>query len=153
MSNPTEPDVDKLTPEKLENIRVAYQAAINLRTSRADELWSQFNAMAVVQSILVAAAVALSTNESRDAAAVGIALLGCVVSFLWLLMHLRGRHWINHYRDCALRYERQLAGVDTLASGQAKRAEAGFLTVTNGSKIIILSFALAHLILIVSELI
>jgi hypothetical protein len=122
MSTPIEPDVDNLTSENLENIRVAYRAAIDLRTSRADELWSQFNAMAVVQSILVAAAVALSTTEGQHVAGVGIALLGCLLSILWRLMHLRGGHWIRHYRGYALRYERQLDGVDTLSSGHKRDA-------------------------------
>lgn len=155
MSASVEPDGDNLKQEKLENIRVAYQAALALRTSRADELWSQFNAMAVVQSILVAASVTLSTTRGQNVgvAAVGVALLGCLISLVWLLMHLRGHFWISYYRDCAKEYEKQLEGVNTISAGLSKRGEAGRLTVTNGSKVVILSFALAHVILIASELI
>jgi hypothetical protein len=153
MSTPVKPDDRSLTPETLENFRVAYQAALALRTSRADETWSQFNAMAVVQSILVAAAVALSTTEGQNLAGVGIALLGCLISVVWLSMHLRGKFWIEHYLDCASKYEQQLEGVDTIALGKLRRPKAGPLTVTSGSKIVILSFAVAHVILLISALI
>lgn len=150
MNESSKTDMKDLTPETLENIRVGYQAAIDLRTSRADELWSQFNAMAVVQSILVAATVALATAEDRSFASVGIAMLGIFISVMWWQMHKRGTFWIGHYRDSALHYEKQLKGVDTLISGQKRRP--GGLTVTRGSIIVIFLFALAHLLLIIFEL-
>ncbi len=152
MSTQQEPQAAVPTSEQLENIRVAYQAAIELRTSRAEELWSQFNGMAVVQSILLAVGVPLATGGQHIAAALGIAVLGFVTSILWLYMHWRGKFWIDHYRDCALRYEQQLEGVNTLGLGMERRPQAGPIKVTHAAVIIISAFGLLHLALGVSAL-
>lgn len=134
--------------EILENIRVGYQVANTLRVERANEIWSQFNAMVTSHSILIAATVALFTTTNVKGAR-WLAWIGLILCVLWFFLHGRGRYWVGRYRNASLKLESHLEGVNTLQGDPGKKQRNIFIfRITWLSFVIIGLFAVAYALLI-----
>ena len=105
---------------QLENARVGYQVAASLRTSRAEELWSQFNAFVTANSIILTAAViAISSPQPTPVLSIGMPVVGLVLCALWLMLHARGVGYVRYYLLSARELEEQFLSdsVRTLSRG------------------------------------
>ena len=93
---------------KLENARVGYQVAADLRTSRAEETWSQFNAPVTANSIILAAAViSVGSPQSIPVLSIGMPVVGLVLCALWLMLHARGAGTVDYLTLAARELEEQ----------------------------------------------
>ena len=114
--------------QELENARVGYQVAASLRTSRAEELWSQFNAFVTANSIILAAAViTIGSPAPTPVLSIGMPVVGLVLCALWSVLHVRGVAYVRYYLLSARELEEQfLSGsVRTLSrGGQLAEGEA-----------------------------
>lgn len=96
--------------EKLENARIKYQTAINIFNSEGQIQWGRYNAMLVVNSLLLTLTGILSKNDFQiPVLIVEIApIVGLVFCYLWFKMTKNGFYWINHWISEARKLEDQL---------------------------------------------
>jgi hypothetical protein len=53
------PNIKKLDPDKLENARIGYETAINLFIFEGQMLWSRFNTILAVNTVIISILVLL----------------------------------------------------------------------------------------------
>ncbi len=93
----------KVTPQKTENMSIekhylAYQVAIGLWSSRANELWSQFYSVMTANSIVVASVtLTLTQSQARPLWTLGMSVAGLSLCILWLMLHARGSGYTNYW--------------------------------------------------------
>ncbi len=88
----------------------AYQAAINIYVNEANRLWSRFQAMLAVCTLLASASVGLLLQtESSDLTvhvlAISAPVLGVAVALLWLVLHDRGDAYMEYFTRSAREIE------------------------------------------------
>ncbi len=106
-------------PQQIENARVGYQVAASLRSSGAQEFWSQFEAMMTANSIvLTAATFAVNGQQSMPWLSFGMPVAGLALCALWLALHERAVGYNKYWNDSARELEeRFLKPVRTLSRG------------------------------------
>ncbi len=95
-----------LNNEKIENVRIGYQVATNLWSSRAAELWSQFSALVTANSIVLAATtLAINSPNPPQILSIGMPIVGLILCTLWFFIHSRGAGYTYYWALCARELE------------------------------------------------
>jgi hypothetical protein len=101
-------EVQKAIDERqIENARVGYQVATSLWSSRAEVLWSQFNAIMTANSVVLAAAILAASNPQSTVLSIGMPVVGLVLCVLWLVLHARGVGYTLYWALSARELEEQ----------------------------------------------
>ena len=112
--------------EKKEDIRVGYQAAIDIWIYSDQQYWSMYNTMIVANSILIASVGWLfSTDKPRDPNLLSllsyyvIPILGLILCSFWLIMAVRFAIYRKYYVFTARELEEKylLTNVNILSRG------------------------------------
>ena len=171
MTEETKKSDTKSNDEILENARVAYQAAVSLRTSRADELWSQFNALVTANSIILAVETfTIDSGSSPHFLSIGMAIIGLLLCLIWCVLHVRGVAFTGYYLFSAREIEERFLKdeVEILSRGgdfaegkivdfsltEQKHSErmnliGRILRVRSVAYLVILTFASVHLAILI----
>jgi hypothetical protein len=156
--------------QEVEDARVGYQVATSLRTSRADELWSQFNGIMTANAIILAATFVSSNDpESDRILRIGMPIVGLILTAFWLVLHARGTSYSQYYLLSARELEEKYLGdtvrtlsrggklakgeeVELYIGGQAMKIRmslpARLFRVRNSAYLVILAFAGIYLALL-----
>jgi len=86
----TQQPVDGLCLDLEENARIGYQAAVDLWIAEGEQIWARFNAMLVVNSIIVAViGFALGGQRMLPVITVSLPIAGLVVCAVWYVLMKR----------------------------------------------------------------
>lgn len=82
----------------IDTVRIGYQIATDLRLSRSDETWSQFNAFVTANSIIVAAETLTASMQNLNTLiSLVVPIFGIAVCLIWLVAHVRGMGFAVFY--------------------------------------------------------
>jgi hypothetical protein len=110
MSVAPTPD-EAILPEEMESIRVGYQVATNLWWYLGDLVWAEYNAMLVVNSVVVAAiGIGLTSQQPLPLLTVGLPAIGLVLCALWAQLLARGTAHYLPYLAAARELEDEYLG-------------------------------------------
>lgn len=116
---------DKIKGE-IENARAAYQVAAHLWSSRANELWSQFNSILTANSIVLAVGtIAITSPQSSPVLKIGIPLAGFLLCLLWFALHARGSGYTIYWPLSAREIEEKYFNDDVKVFSRGGRFSAG----------------------------
>jgi hypothetical protein len=88
----------KLSEEERDDIRVAYQAAIELSISNAQGVWEIHNVMLLANTILIGAStLALTSGNCREVLAPLLSLVGILIVVVWFLLVRRARKYADYF--------------------------------------------------------
>lgn len=108
--------------DKFENIRIKYQEAIGLKNSEGEIQWHRFNAILIVNTILIGL-IGLNDNNSLvylpQYFKQYLPVSGFVICTLWLLMTWKGFKWMDIWMKEANILEESLpGGSDPVKNGE-----------------------------------
>ena len=89
---------------EIEDIRLGYQAAIDLLVYEGELIWARFNAMLVANTIIITI-IGFSISSSRPLSVilVGMPILGMVLCGMWFFLTKRGfdyyKYWVFSARE------------------------------------------------------
>jgi hypothetical protein len=95
--------------EELENARAGYQVAVALWSHLGRLVWSEYNAMLVVNGIVVAA-VGITVEGKLPFPTVGLSIVGLVLCALWFQLLRRGTQHYQPYVAAARELEDKYLG-------------------------------------------
>lgn len=82
---------ESLESERMENVRVGYQTAVQLWAHEGNVNWASFNVMIIANSVFVATLGLILTNEdSSIMTGIVLSILGLTVCGAWYLISKRG---------------------------------------------------------------
>jgi len=94
------------SPEEMENVRVGYQVAINFVWYLGEMVWAKYNAMLVVNSVVIAAiGIGLTSQQSLPILTVGLSVVGLILCILWFQLVKRGVDQLSSYMAAARELE------------------------------------------------
>jgi len=92
--------------ESMENARVGYQVALNFVWYLGDLVWAKYNAMLVVNGIIIAAiGIGLTGQQPLPILAVGLPVVGLILCALWFQLVRRGVDHMSSYMAAARELE------------------------------------------------
>jgi len=117
-----------------DDIRVAYQGAIDMATHEGDAVWARFNVVLVANSIILLALTA-STQTPPQYFDVVLPVAGITLCATWLVLMKRGFTYEIYYVIAARMLEQKLANgsIQTLTNG--KSMSEGEVVKLNGEKL------------------
>jgi len=105
---------------RLENARVGYEATLTIWIAQTQLIWSRFNVIIVVNSIILAAiSLTIWSNHALSASLTrALCFVGLVVSLAWLFAYRRARQLNSYLLSSARELESYLADpVVTISRG------------------------------------
>ncbi|MBI3241633.1 MAG: hypothetical protein HYZ49_05000 [Chloroflexi bacterium] len=117
-----------------DDIRTAYQSAIDMASHEGDGVWARFNVILVANSILLLALTTATRQLPENWDAI-LSLAGIVLCIMWLLLMKRGFTYETYYVITARVLEQKLANgsVRTLSNG--KLLAEGKLVIVDNEKL------------------
>src|SRR5262245_51949057 len=116
-----------MSNDQQENLRVGYNAAVQLWTSEANMIWAKFGGMATAHAILLGTiGLALTATTPLKLVVAVLAIIGLVISIAWAAITRRSFNYMNY----CIRYARwveisHLPPLDLVQKGRkAARGEA-----------------------------
>ena len=93
-----------------ENVRVGYQAAIELWIYEGQNNWQRFNAMLVANSILIATiGLSLRDRDPLVIIAAGASFIGIMLCLMWITLTSRGadyhEYWVKSARELEVKLD------------------------------------------------
>lgn len=145
--------ITKMKNNEFENSRVKYQAALSLFASEGQIQWSRYNAMLVVNTILVGL-ITLNRDFNFPKFFQILFLLapifGFILCILWHRMTDRGFVWMNHWIYEANKLEDQFKEQrNPIQNGEELRSKIGANVTRNSSLLIIKIIALSYFLITV----
>jgi hypothetical protein len=119
-----------------ENARIGYQAAVDLWIAEGEQIWARFNAMLVVNSIIVAViGFALAGQRMLPIITVSLPIAGLVVCAVWYVLMKRDFEYQAYLIYSAREIEeRYLNPIKTVSRGGAfVRGQAVELVISGAS--------------------
>jgi len=110
--------IEEQVMSEQDDIRVAYQGAIDMATHEGDGVWARFNVILVANSVLLLA-LTTSTRQLPEGWDAMLSIAGIVLCVVWLLLMKRGFTYETYYVIAARMIEQRLA-------------EGSFHTLSNG---------------------
>lgn len=145
-------------PKDLENARVKYSAVLSLKASEGDIQWSRYNAMLVVNTIIVGF-IGFAYNREFDFPFFFnilfwfTPLLGLLLCYAWHQMTKRGFMWTKFWMDTAYRIEGQIDGdINPVQEGRELRDTIGEGVTKRASLRIINFFAVIYTLIFIFNL-
>ena len=136
--------------EDLENARVKYNAVLNLKASEGDIQWNRYNAMLVVNTIIIGF-ISFTYNKDFNFPIFFrilfwlIPLFGFLFSIVWYKMTERGFMWTRFWIDRAWEIETQINGeINPIQEGRDKMEKKGEGYTRKASLSIIICFAVVY---------
>jgi hypothetical protein len=119
--NEIQQPVDGLGLDLEENARIGYQAAVDLWIAEGEQIWARFNAMLVVNSIIVAViGFALAGQRMLLVITVSLPIAGLVVCAVWYVLMKRDFEYQAYLIYSAREIEeRYLNPIKTVSRGGA----------------------------------
>jgi hypothetical protein len=101
-----------------DDIRIAYQGAIEMASHEGEAVWARFNVILVANSIVLLA-LTTSTNTLPPNSGIVLPVGGIVLCVMWLFLMKRGFTYEKYYVVTARLLEQRLANgsIRTLSSG------------------------------------
>ena len=88
----------KLTQAQAEDVRVAYQAAVDLSIANAQGVWEIYNAMLLANTILITAStLVLTTDADIKYLSPVLSVVGAFIVASWFLLVRRARRYADYF--------------------------------------------------------
>jgi len=134
--NEIQQPADDLGLDLEENARIGYQAAVDLWIAEGEQIWTRFNAMLVVNSIIVAViGFVLAGQRMLPVITVGLPIAGLIVCAVWFILMKRDFEYQSYLIHSAREVEeRYLNPIKTVSRGGAfVRGEPVELVISGAS--------------------
>jgi hypothetical protein len=117
-----------------EDVRAAYGAAVDLIISEGEMLWSKFNALLVIHTILLVVSFAVLTSDkempwaARLLGTVVLPIVGVCLGIVWWLFMERSWNRYDYWIHAARELEGFMRGITVLSKG-GRFADGGEVTL------------------------
>lgn len=135
---------------ELENARIKYSAVLSLKSSEGEIQWSRYNAMLVINTIIIGF-LGLAYNDGFyfprlfNILFLLIPIIGIIICFAWYQMTNRGFFWTKFWMKKAYEIEKQIKSkVYPIQEGRDRRDDMGEGLTKNFSLMIIILFGLIY---------
>lgn len=144
--------MNNLDSDRLENIRTKYQNAITLKDSESQIQWNRYNAILVINTILLGL-IGLNYSSNTDLCYIFgdflqyMPLVGILICILWFIVTWKGFKWSQFWIEEANKLEKDLVGgINPIQEGAIRRSK--YLKTEYAAYIIIVIFLLIYVYLL-----
>lgn len=117
-----------------DDVRAAYQGAIDMATHEGDSVWARFNVVLVANSIILLA-LTTSTSDLPRHFEVALSIGGLILCAAWLIVTKRGFTYETYYVISARGLEQKMAGGSIRTLSDGKRLSKGEVITIDGDKV------------------
>jgi hypothetical protein len=147
-----------LKPQDVSIILEKYKVAIDRNVMESDVMWTRYNAMLTINSILIGGLGFIISNETSIFFQIIFSFIGVIISCIWLSMTSRGFQWLVFWIEEARHIEENhlkdycCEKCDPINEGYRHQKYVQGFKVAHTAKIIIWLFILLYSTVFISSL-